>query len=142
MWRSDDAGLVESRGHPDRVERSVIVVRDTVAPMDGNIHFVGSCNQAQTLDDEFDLAVTREFPRLSSLDVGVRTVTAHAVRTEERHAEDKIVERPVCPHSRSNSKCLSRFKDVGRDAVGSHKLDSKDLGLAGAPTSFDSLRHV
>ena len=36
----------------------------------------------------------------------------------------------MCPHSHPNSKCLSRFKDVGRDAVGSHKLDSKNLGLA------------
>ena len=68
--------------------------------------------------------------RLSSLDLGIGAVAAHAVRAEDADAEHEILERLMCAHSHPDSKCLSRFEDVGRDAVGSHKLDGDDLGLA------------
>ena len=41
-------------------------MRDTVAPMDGNVHLVGSCYEAQALDDELGLAVAGELARFSS----------------------------------------------------------------------------
>src|SRR5687767_14558142 len=69
VWRSDDAGLVEPRGHSNGIERPMIVVRNAVPAVDGNVHRVCPGHEAQAVDHEPDLSVAGEFVRLRSFDI-------------------------------------------------------------------------
>src|SRR5687767_5653635 len=70
VWRSDDAALVEPRGHSKCIERPMIVVRYAVPAVDGNVHSVCPGHEAQAVDHEADLSVAGEFVRLRSFDIG------------------------------------------------------------------------
>ena|SRR6185369_3790040 len=101
----------------------MIIVRDTIPTVNGNVHRVRASHEAKAVDHKPDLGVAGEFMRLCPFNICVRAVTANALGAEQRDTEDEIGERLMCAHAHTNSKRLSRFEYVGRNTVVSNKLD-------------------
>src|SRR5215470_1307208 len=94
MYRPKDADVVCPRFHAKRVELTMVVVRRSVAPVDGHVEFVRAFDEIESVDRERDLRIAVDVFRHHVLDVCICTEAADAVRIEDADAEDEIRSRP------------------------------------------------
>src|SRR5262252_333097 len=93
MPRPVDADVVDAGLDAEGIEQAMVVVRDAVALVHGDVDLVGAFDQIEAVDGEGRFGVAGEAHRRHLLEIGVRAVAADALGVEQADAEDEVVGR-------------------------------------------------
>src|SRR2546423_9718563 len=120
----------------------MVVIGRSVFAVDGDIEFVRSVDQVETLNRARHLGIARKLAGNGSLDMRVGAVAADTLGVEDPDAEDKIAHWLVGMDAEADLQRLARLEDVGRLTIRACQVDTGDLDLARSPASFDGAEHI
>src|SRR4029450_5237762 len=141
MWPINP-NVLRERLDPERVKKAVIIVRNAVALVNGDIDLICSLHQIQRVDLEADLGITSQQFWIHLFDIGVGTVAANTVSIEHPDPKNKVLGSLMRAHSEAGRHRIPGVKAQCGPAAPVEKADFRDLDIARSPSSFDRLEHV
>src|SRR5215467_1410155 len=90
---TEDPDIAAARGNPECIEEAVVIVRRTVALMNGNVELVGAFDQIQAVDNKCHVRLAGQLMRLPLFQFGVGSKATHAVRIEEADSKYEVAGR-------------------------------------------------